>query len=66
MGEEGQMRRQGNYVMFINISWAPVAHACNPSYLGKRLRSEISRITGSTPAQTNSSPDPISKITRTK
>jgi hypothetical protein len=37
--------------------WAPVAHACNPSYLGGRDQDDH----GWKPAQANSSRDPISK-----
>jgi hypothetical protein len=40
-----------------NISWAPVAHTCNPSYSGGRDQEDR----GSKPAQANSSGDPISK-----
>jgi hypothetical protein len=39
------------------LSWAPVAHFCNPSYSGGRDQEDL----GSEPAQANSSQDPISK-----
>jgi hypothetical protein len=42
--------------------WAPVAHACNPSYSGGRDQEDH----GSKPARANSSRDPISKKTFTK
>jgi hypothetical protein len=38
-------------------SWAPVAHACNPSYSGGRDQEDG----GLKPAWANSSRDPISK-----
>jgi hypothetical protein len=38
------------------------AHACNPSYSGGKNQEDY----GSKPAQTNSSQDPISKITQQK
>jgi hypothetical protein len=38
-------------------SWAPVAHACNPSFLGGRDQEDL----GSKPVQANSSRDPIWK-----
>jgi hypothetical protein len=43
-------------------SWAPVAHACNPSYSGGRDQEEHSL----KPAWANSSQNPISKIPNTK
>jgi hypothetical protein len=43
-------------------SGVPVAHTCNPSYLGSWDQKEY----GSTSAQANSSQDLISKITRAK
>jgi hypothetical protein len=44
------------------MSWAPVAHACNPSYSGGRDQENRD----SKPAWANSSPDLISKIPNTK
>jgi hypothetical protein len=44
------------------LSRAPVAHACNPSYIGGRDQEDH----GSKPAQANSSWDSISKISNTK
>jgi hypothetical protein len=43
-------------------SWTPVAHSCNPSYLGGWDPEDC----GSRPVWTNSVWDPISKITRAK
>jgi hypothetical protein len=40
-----------------SLCWAPVAHACNPSYSGGRDLEDR----GSNPAWANSSQDPISK-----
>jgi hypothetical protein len=45
-----------------NQSQAPVAHTCNPSYLGGRDQEDQ----GSKPAWANSLRDPISKILVTK
>jgi hypothetical protein len=42
--------------------WAPVAHACNPSFSGGRDQKDHD----SKPAQAKSSRDPISKKTITK
>jgi hypothetical protein len=44
------------------LSWALVAHACNPSYTGGRDQEDC----GSKPAQANSLRDPISKKLITK
>jgi hypothetical protein len=43
-------------------SWAPVVHACNPSYSGKRDQEDRSL----KPARANTSLDPISKKTHYK
>jgi hypothetical protein len=48
-----------SYSMF---SWAPVAHACCPSYSGDRDQEDLSLM----PAQVNSLQDPISKKKITK
>jgi hypothetical protein len=52
-------------ILFLNkipLSWAPVAHTCNPSYLGGWDLEDLSlrQIVWEIP------PTPISKITRTK
>jgi hypothetical protein len=44
------------------LSWAPVAHACNPSYWGDRDQEDCCL----KPAQANSPQDPISKVPNTK
>jgi hypothetical protein len=51
---------EGKFKIFqeIHSSWAPAAHACNPSYLGGREQEDGS----SRPAQAHSLWDPISKI----
>jgi hypothetical protein len=41
----------------VNTGWVPVAHTCNPSYLGVRDQEDP----GSKPAQANSLWDPILK-----
>jgi hypothetical protein len=46
----------------MNYGLAPVAHACNPNYLGGRDQEEH----GPKPDQVKSSWDPISKILNTK
>jgi hypothetical protein len=43
----------------VDISWAPGAHACNPSYSGVRNQEDH----GLKPAQGNSSQETISKKT---
>jgi hypothetical protein len=45
-----------------NLCWAPVAHACNPSYSGGRDQEDGSL----KPAQANSSQDPILKNKKQK
>jgi hypothetical protein len=45
-----------------HVSWVPVAHACNPSYLGGRDQEDP----GSKPVQANNLRDPISKKPITK
>jgi hypothetical protein len=42
--------------------WAPVAHACNPTYCGGRDQEDR----GLKPIQANSFKDPISKILNTR
>jgi hypothetical protein len=44
------------------VGWAPMAHACNPSYSGRREQEDHS----SKPAWANSLQNPISKIPNTK
>jgi hypothetical protein len=46
----------------VSLSWALVAEACNPSYLGGRDQED----SGSKPAQANSSQDHILKIPNPK
>jgi hypothetical protein len=46
-----------NTILKISLFWAPVTHACNPSFSGGRNQEDR----GSKPAQVNSLWDPISK-----
>jgi hypothetical protein len=55
---QGSVPDQGTFP----LSWAPMAHVCDPSYLGGRDREDH----GLRPAWANSLQDPISKITRAK
>jgi hypothetical protein len=50
------------WVLKAYVSWTPVTHTCNPSYLGAWDQEDH----GSRTAQANSSQDLISKITRAK
>jgi hypothetical protein len=46
----------------LSIGWAPVAHACNPSYSGSRDQEDQ----GSKPSWANRAQDPISKKKKKK
>jgi hypothetical protein len=54
--------QEGPFALLRNGCWEPVAHTCNPSYLGGRDQENL----GLKPAQANASQDPILKILITK
>jgi hypothetical protein len=56
-GKTSQVHRCAELILW-KYHWVPVAHACNPSYLGGWDQEDH----GSRPSRANSSWDPISKI----